>query len=173
MFEDDFDSNFEDLRPAREEENDDRDMDDLFAGFSNDVLKDVDDPFASLDEAPDDDLFSHLEATAEDDQDAWREPVAPAETVASDEPLPPLPDAAVPEWLSELGIERDEIVEDQLKAAPERDTAEPLTAISGSGPKGMAFGMTAQQRMILSIFLFLDVAVLGFLLLYALGVIQF
>lgn len=166
MFEDDF----EDLRPPQEE-NDDQNLDDLFAGFSNDVLSDVDDPFASLDEAADDDLFSHLEVEEEEEpSETWREPIAPA---TPDEPLPPLPDAAVPEWLSELGIERDEIVEDQLKIAPERNTAEPLTALSGTGPKGMAFGMTAQQRMILSIFLFLDVAVLGFLLLYALGVIQF
>ncbi|MCC6905258.1 MAG: hypothetical protein IT326_05390 [Anaerolineae bacterium] len=33
-------------------------------------------------------------------------------------------------------------------------------------------GMTPQQRMILSVFFFLDVAVLGFLILYALGAIS-
>lgn len=36
-----------------------------------------------------------------------------------------------------------------------------------------AFGMTAPQRMVLSIFLFLDVAVLGVLILFALGAINF
>jgi hypothetical protein len=35
-----------------------------------------------------------------------------------------------------------------------------------------AFGMTPQQRMVLSIFLFLDVAVLGVLILFALGAID-
>ena len=69
---------------------------------------------------------------------------------------------------------REEIVErrDEAEADIDED-AEPLAALAGTGPKGMALGMTAQQRMVLAVFLFLDVAVLGFLLLYALDVIRF
>jgi len=36
----------------------------------------------------------------------------------------------------------------------------------------MLLGMTPQQRMILSIFLFLDVTILGFLILIAIGAIS-
>lgn len=174
MFDDDFENDLENP-PPRRDENDDENMDDLFAGFSDDVLEDVDDPFASLDQVDEDDLFSRLETTEEEGlfEDEWREPAPEAGVPAAEESLPPLPDSAVPEWLNELGIERDEIVEERVVVVEEGDEAEPLAELSGTGPQGIAFGMTAQQRLILAIFLFLDVAVLGFLLLYVLGVIQF
>ncbi len=71
-----------------------------------------------------------------------------------------------PDWLRELGGFEEE---EETKAAPAR-TARKSRAKS-SGRK--AAGMTPQQRMILSIFLFLDVAVLGCAILFALGVIGF
>ena len=170
-------NDFNDLRRAQDE--DDENMDDLFAGFSDDALEDVSDPFATLDEADDDDLFSRLQADDEplEEDDLWES--APAQTAAQPAPeddlLPPLPDAAAPSWLSELGIDEPDVIEEEAEIAPEpaaEPEDEPLAAIAGRGPEGRAFGMTAQQRMILAIFLFLDVVVLGFLLLYVLGVIQ-
>lgn len=165
---------FNDLRRSGDE--DDENMDDLFAGFSDDDLDDVSDPFASLDEADDDDLFSTLKApddTLEDD--LWTAAPSERQAAPDDDVLPPLPDAAAPEWLSELGIEQEDVLdaEDEPEPVPvvEPDD-EPLAAIAGRGPEGRAFGMTAQQRMVIAIFLFLDVVVLSFLLLYVLGVIQ-
>ncbi len=52
------------------------------------------------------------------------------------------------------------------KAAPKK---KPARKSSGGGT---FLGMTPQQRMVLSLFLFLDVAVLGLLILFALGVIN-
>jgi hypothetical protein len=53
------------------------------------------------------------------------------------------------------------------RAVPQ-PTARPRSRRSG----GMLLGMTPQQRMILSIFLFLDVTILGFLILIAIGAIS-
>ncbi len=172
---------FNDLR--RSQDQDDESMDDLFAGFSDDALDNVRDPFATLDEADDDDIFSRLQADDEplEEDDLWESAPAQTATQAAAQPaidddlLPPLPDATAPSWLSELGIDEPDVIEEEEEVAPEpaaKPEDEPLAAIAGRGPEGRAFGMTAQQRMILAIFLFLDVVVLGFLLLYVLGVIQ-
>jgi hypothetical protein len=70
-----------------------------------------------------------------------------------------------PDWLRELGG----FEEEETKAAPARTARKGKAKSSGR----RAAGMTPQQRMILSIFLFLDVAVLGCAILFALGVISF
>ena len=67
-------------------------------------------------------------------------------------------------------------------ASPVAETPEPAVfkprsrparkARSGSSGRRV-LGMTPQQRMVLSIFLFLDVAVIGFLILLAIGAINF
>jgi hypothetical protein len=169
--------------------------DDLFAAFSEpgDSGQD-DDPFASLDSSEvEDDPFSSL-GFDEDDDDLFSalppeppaimeepEPEPEWETVEAEEP-PTITDER-PEWLRELGGFEEEapaIAQPAAAAAappvrsrPERAGGSGLLSnMVGSGPRGMAFGMTAQQRMILSIFLFLDISVLACMLLFAIGAIN-
>jgi hypothetical protein len=161
--------------------------DDLFAAFSEpgDSEQD-DDPFASLDSAEEDDPFASLGFDeARDDLFAPVPPEEPApavadeepewETVAAEEP-PPVTDER-PDWLRELGG----FEEEETQKAPSPVTPRPsaqqsrsgvMSGLVGKGSKGMAFGMTAQQRMILAIFLFLDVAVLACVILIAIGAVN-
>lgn len=78
----------------------------------------------------------------------------------------------VPDWLQELS--RPEPVSTapakQTVAAPKKAVAKPQPKKRKARSSG---GITPQQRMILSIFLFLDVAVIGCALLIGLGVINF
>jgi hypothetical protein len=168
--------------------------DDLFAAFSEpgDSGQD-DDPFASLDSSEvEDDPFSSL-GFDDDDDDLFSAlpPEPPAiveepelepewETAEAEEP-PTITDER-PEWLRELGgFEEEEpatvrppaAVAPPVRSRPERAGGSGfLSNMVGSGPRGMAFGMTAQQRMILSIFLFLDISVLACMLLVALDAIN-
>lgn len=158
--------------------------DDLFAAFSEpgDSEQD-DDPFASLDSAEEDDPFASLGFDEADDLFAPVAPEEPAEadeepvweTVAAEEP-PPVTDER-PDWLRELGG----FEEEEARTAPPPVSPRPgaqqsrggvMSSLVGKGSKGMAFGMTAQQRMILSIFLFLDVAVLACMILIAIGAVN-
>ncbi|HLV45244.1 MAG TPA: hypothetical protein VKY39_09810 [Aggregatilineales bacterium] len=181
MFDKNDDNEFDDLRSLRDERADDEDIDALFGDYSAEPVPRADDPFASLDEADEDDLFSQLQTEEEDPFSSLREEGEEVEAVYEDdyddlaalreESLPPLPEAAVPDWLSELGIESEDIVEERGSVVvAERDRVSAPAPAASTG--GMALGMTAQQRMVLAIFLFLDIAVLGFLLLYAMGAIQ-
>lgn len=149
---------------------------DLFADFDDaaaplETSAAEEDLFALLDSAEDLDPFRELEAVepptrAEPD----REPAAP---LAPREPLPPPTSDETPDWLRELGIGEGEDLAPLDEPAAEvsrqprraRRTAAPAT--------NMAFGMTASQRLILAVFLFIDVAVLGLLALYAVGAVNF
>jgi hypothetical protein len=158
--------------------------DDLFAAFSEPGdSKQDDDPFASLDSTQEDDPFGSLGFDEEEDELFAplppEEPPAVSEepdwaTVAAEEP-PPVTDER-PEWLRELGgFEEEEErtpapAPTQVRASRSRGGL--MSGLVGSGPKGMALGMTAQQRMILSIFLFLDIAVLACLILIAIGAVN-
>jgi len=162
------------------------DDDDLFAAFTSG--SDDDDPFASLDSPGEDDLFSGLGGSndpfsslipdEEDEPDLFQphtdsEPDSPFSAFDEEE-------EARPAWLSELGGDFDE------SPAPKKETSAPkrrlkssggseeglLAQFVGRGPSGYGLGMTAQQRMVLSIFLFLDVTVIGFMLLLVIGAIS-
>ncbi|HEC22224.1 MAG TPA: hypothetical protein ENI95_04835 [Chloroflexi bacterium] len=88
------------------------------------------------------------------------------------EPAPSTDEGGVPEWLSELG----EPPPDEDEEEPSPMIGEPETAHRERKRRSRSstfLGLTPQQRMVLSIFLFLDVAVLGFLLLLAIGAISF
>lgn len=79
-----------------------------------------------------------------------------------------------PDWLRELEPQPEasapakSVAEKKAPKEPKKQgrTSRPRK----SGGKGM--GLTAQQRMILSLFLFLEVAVIGVLLLFAIGAIS-
>ncbi len=155
--------------------------DDLFfdeEGGEDDPFGDYggeDDPFAALDEAFADDPFRELEATPEREGYVEApEPPAPAR------PVEPLMEDDTPAWLRELGVGEDEFgyIEPEQPAPPPEPAAPraasggPLTAVTGTGPEGTSFGLTARQRMLLALFLFLDVSVVACGLLYALGAIN-
>jgi hypothetical protein len=157
--------------------------DDLFAAFASsedsDPFADVDDPFASLGSF-DEDLFESLGEPEEKDFEAKPKDVPEdhtSPTVVSP-PTEALSSGARPEWLRELsGF--DEEFDDRpararaSKAVPgEKRSSSVLSGMVGSGSEGVGFGMTAQQRMILSIFLFLDTAVIGVLILMYIGAIN-
>lgn len=122
--------------------------DDLFSGFSDPADMD----FGTVSEAP-----------------PSQPPSAPPVMPPSEPARPATDEGGVPDWLRELSPEFAEEEE------PEEAIAEPAPAkkkASTQRPKRTSSGgMTPQQRMVLSIFLFLDVAVLGIALLAALGVI--
>lgn len=149
--------------------------DDPFEDFGGE-----DDPFAALDEGFADDPFHELEATPE------REGYVDAPEVRPPAPPRPRPaepledeDDDTPAWLRELGVGEDEFgyIEPEQPAPPPEPVAPqvgggPMAAVTGTGPEGVAFGMTARQRMLLALFLFLDVSVIACGLLYALGAIN-
>jgi hypothetical protein len=149
------------------------DEDDPFGDYGGE-----DDPFAALDEAFADDPFRELEATPEREGyvEAPEPPSAPARPV---EPL--VEDDDTPAWLRELGVGEDDefgYIEPEPSAPPPEPAAPraasggPLAAVTGTGPEGTSFGLTARQRMLLALFLFLDVSVVACGLLYALGAIN-
>jgi hypothetical protein len=146
------------------------DEDDPFGEYGGE-----DDPFAALDEAFADDPFRELEATPEREGyvEAPEPPPAPARPV---EPL--REDDDTPAWLRELGVGEDEfgyIEPEQPAPPPEPEPSAPrgpMAAVTGTGPEGTSFGLTARQRMLLALFLFLDVSVVACGLLYALGAIN-
>lgn len=57
--------------------------------------------------------------------------------------------------------------------SPAKKAAKSKKRTRRAGAKAGFLGMTAQQRMVLSIFMFLDVAVLGLFILLAIGAINF
>ncbi len=163
----------DDLRSLREEDAEDED---LFGGFDEQPLAGEEDPFASLDELVDSDPFAGLEAPQEQaafaDADEFNESMPTRPAWADEQPLA---GGETPEWLRELGVGAEEGERGGPADAPRpsRARGSALTALAGSGPRGMAFGMTAQQRMVLAIFLFLDVLVFSALILIAIGAINF
>jgi hypothetical protein len=176
------------------------DDDDLFAAFSgSEPVPDTDDPFAALDAGIVDDPFAGLTA-ARPEEDLFGSPRAPAGAKApaapADADLFPADapgddvlagfdsglaaaDGERPAWLREYGGEFEEEAEElepeepKKKGRARRRQGSVLSKMVGQGPRGVSFGMTAQQRMVLSIFLFLDTAVLGFMVLLAIGAISF
>ncbi len=157
--------------------------DDLFAAFSSDSdpLSDGDDndPFASLGSF-DDDPFESLGAPGEKSFDG--EPkdipeVHTSPTVVSSPTVTP-PGGARPEWLRELSgfdeefDDKPAVARTRKVATQEKKSSSVLSGMVGSGPQGVGFGMTAQQRMILSMFLFFDTAVIGVLILMYTGAIN-
>lgn len=134
----------------------------------------------------DDDLMSLRGAVGEGsggDEGPFNEISAPGDLGPASPGSPASGDDA-PEWLRELGG-----LEDSGPATPPagepvrraerrperthqpRPKPAPQTRTKSSG--GLALGLTPQQRMVLSLFLFLDVSVLGFLILLAIGAINF
>lgn len=167
----------DELRSLLNGDDDDEETEDLLAAFSGDPLTDDlfaemdsdvplgDDPFAALDEPIEDDAFADFAAPAP----LVSEPLVPVEEDAF-EPLPDMPEDEMPEWLRDLGVEE---VEDAPLPAPV--TAETPAAKMPPAPLVAAprrSGMTPQQRMVLALFFFLDVLVLGFLILVLMGIIQ-
>jgi hypothetical protein len=149
--------------------------DDLFDDFGGE-----DDPFAALDEAFADDPFRELEATPEREGYVEVPEYTPAPAPQPVEPPQEEDDDDTPAWLRELGVGEDEfgyIEPEQSAPPPEPVTASaapgPLAAVTGTGSEGSSFGLTARQRMLLALFLLLDVGVLACGLLYALGAINF
>lgn len=166
----------DDLRSLRDMDSDDEE--DLFGGFSDDPLEEIEDPFASLDDLGDSDPFANLKAPQDEGL------FGAAETAVVEETRPvPLPETApgglpqegdeTPDWLRELGVGTEE-TEFAAASAEEEHTGGYPAAPSrkAARPHRGAFGMTAQQRMVLAIFLFLDVLVLSFLILLVIGAIN-
>jgi hypothetical protein len=175
----------DDLFAALSGSDDPADDDDLFAsldtpaddetpGDSPALGTDADDPFAALDAVSDDDPFAPVGAPPATEDDA-------GDLLEADIGLPPLvttepAEAARPEWLRELsGFEEEEFEDEPEAPAVPRAPGvlgTILSSLVGRGPQGIGFGMTAQQRMVLSIFLFLDVAAIGCMLLIAIGAVN-
>ncbi len=158
------------------------DDDDLFAAFgSGDPLSDSD-LFASLDAPQTGDAFGGEDLFGSKPPAAPPEPPPVPAASAPAEPAAPASSDS-PDWLKELDSFQDmDMAETQAQAQGQTQVASPATAqaapssgplqaMAGTGPRGMAFGMTAQQRMVLAIFLFLDVAVLGCAILVGIGAI--
>jgi hypothetical protein len=95
-------------------------------------------------------------------------PVSEPPPEPESEPSTPTESGGRPEWLSELDPGLGPLPEDDLADEPEPTSRRRRVAAS-SKPRAL----TAQQRMLLSIFLFLDIAVLGCFLLLAIGAISF
>ncbi len=159
----------EDLSSLRGQDPEDED---LFAGFDEESLTGEEDPFASLDDLADSDPFASLEAPRDEDPFAQLGETTPTRPAQPAE-LPPA-GGETPTWLRELGVgtEEEEIGSPAYAAQEERARGSVLTGLTGTGPKSMAFGMTAPQRMVLAIFLFLDVLVFSVLILIAIGAIN-
>ncbi len=178
----------DDFMSLRGSSSEDDDLLAAFSGSSSDRMPLPDsDPFASLDVPVSDkaDPFADLSApTAVPDvfgEDIFADtaPAAPTASVGR-------PGAAAagaderPAWLRELSGFEEAQPAQPSRARASQPEAERRPAkkrgglnLTGTGPQGRAFGMTAQQRMILSIFLFLNVTVLGLALLVAIGAVNF
>ncbi len=124
----------------------------------------------------DDDLMS-LRDSSSDEDELFSDFADPAD-LGFDIPETEQESEGAPAWLSELGQ-----LDEPLKEAPTAEARRTAPAQRSSGARvsqgrrkassQAAAGLTPQQRMILSIFLFLDVAVLGFFILVALGAVNF
>ncbi|MBN1120179.1 MAG: hypothetical protein JXJ17_03815 [Anaerolineae bacterium] len=158
--------------------------DDLFAAFASDSEPfsdgDDEDPFASLGSF-DDDPFESLGAPEEKSFDAEPKDIPEVHTSPTivSSPTTTPSGGARPEWLRELSGFDEEFddkparAKSRKKSAPrEKQSSSVLSGMVGSGPQGVGFGMTAQQRMVLSMFLFLDTAVIGVLILMYIGAIN-
>jgi hypothetical protein len=157
------------------------DDDDLFAPLSDREPLAGEDPFASLDATelgaetlPGLDVFKELGAETLPGLDLLTETPGVPEPPPVTTPGPLLESEERPEWLREL-IEREEeggetrpAMQTAALAEPPRPEARPARARSRS----TILGMTPRQLLAVSVFLFLDVAVLGVLLLIAIGAIN-
>jgi hypothetical protein len=95
-------------------------------------------------------------------------PAPEAEPSPEPEPSTPTEPGGRPEWLAELDPGLGPLPEDDLVDEPA-----PRSRRRRAAPSGKPRALTPQQRMLLSIFLFLDIAVLGCFLLLAIGAISF
>ena len=148
----------DDLRALLGDDFDDERDDDLFVEFDA-----ADDDFFS------DDLFAdEPSAPAEPEESApveddWRPPEpAPAETRDDD----------VPSWLSDAPDSTSPAPVAGFTERSREADAQPVSEMK-KRKRSNFLGMTPFQRMVLAIFFFLDVLVIGFLLLVALGRITF
>ncbi len=158
----------DDLMPLRS--NDTPGDDDLFSLFSDGEALPSDDPFASLD-------ATEVEQDPFADETLPSMPTSRLEPPSTAQPAPILSSDEPPEWLRAAlggleGEEEEPVSPPPVKASPSARQPRRRSSLAGSGPQGRAFGMTAQQRMVLSIFLFLDVTVLAVALLIAIGAIS-
>lgn len=140
---------------------DDPGDDDLFGGF-DDSPDDFDFDFGSLDEADATTMEETLSGSST------------ATNVGSDDD--------VPDWMRELdqpeslrATQPAATVAASRTPAPERRERmrQPSSTTSSRSGGGSGLGLSPMQRMVLSIFLFLDVAVIGFGLLIGLNIIAF
>lgn len=124
----------------------------------------------------DDDLMSLRGAPGDDEgTDDW---LSGFSEPSDSGPGTPASASETPDWLQELGGFEDVETETPPAAAPTRARAKPARAKPArkartSSAGSTMFGLTAQQRMLLSIFLFLDTAVIGVLILVVIGAISF
>ncbi len=164
--------------------------DDFFSPFGDqvdrrpeDVEPDEDSFLAALrGVADDDDLFTPVEpAPVEEEEDLFS--ILPEE-----EPVPAPPEEPDlerrPEWVDAMlaGYGGHRLAEEEAAPAPapRPRRPDPLSrAIETGGPvgtlatPGLLFGLTPQQRMILSIFLFIDISLVSCLVLIMIGAIRF
>jgi hypothetical protein len=151
---------------------------DMFADFDDasslpETSAAEEDLFAMLDTAEGLDPFRELEAVAPPTSDRAVPELAAEPAPRKREPLPEPTSDETPEWLRELGIGEGEDLSEyddrpqQLARPRRRARSAPAPATN------IAFGMTPSQRLVLAVFLFVDVAVIGLLALYALGAVDF
>jgi hypothetical protein len=94
---------------------------------------------------------------------------APSDAQPVPEPFAPAETGGRPEWLAELDPGLGPMAEEDLVDRPPSGESRRKRAASSGKPRAL----TPRQRMLLSIFLFLDIAVLGCFLLLAIGAISF
>lgn len=165
--------------------------DDLYELFGKQEEEDESQDFLSgLIEPEEEDFFSSLKTAKDDDlfTPVQYEPIEEPEIVEPDEEIDGW-DIPVgmedqkddrPEWVNEVMEGADfELEEDQPGQPISKKPSAIGTFFKTGGFIGKlasndeAFGLTPQQRMILSIFLFVDVAILGCILLVLTGTIRF
>jgi hypothetical protein len=117
-----------------------------------------------------DDSPDWLAAAATTDAETLPDVPSVPEPSPEPEPSTPTEPGGRPEWLAELDPGLGPMAEENLVDEPEsKRSRRRKRAASSSKPRAL----TPQQRMLLSIFLFLDIAVLGCFLLLAIGAISF
>ncbi|GAB4477671.1 MAG: hypothetical protein Kow00124_21120 [Anaerolineae bacterium] len=133
--------------------------------------------------ADDDDLFTPVEpAPVEEEEDLFS--ILPEEEELEPAPAEEPDLERRPEWVDTMlaGYGGEQFAEEEAAPAPASRPQRPgplSRAIETGGPvgalatRGLLFGLTPQQRMILSIFLFIDVSLVSCLMLIMIGAIRF
>lgn len=167
--------------------------DDLYGLFGNQDDNEDEDFLSQLIEPEEEDFFSSLRDQTQDDlftpakiEELQTEEIL-AEEIVKEEDWEEAPSADTldnegrPVWYDEVmeGSEFDLDGEEEVPAGKERKPSalgqffRTGGAIGNLASNGEVFGLTPQQRMILSIFLFVDIAILGCILLVLTGAIRF